>query len=168
MRKKKTPNPKRRIQVAIAVGISIIGIVIFINYFLDQTQISGQRFGDQLSQIQLDLKNETQSFDAQYTLYKSGQISKDQMIKITDNHIQVLQNILPRYDTLKAPESFIPALQLFRLSTQTQIDSDKALKDGLVAGDNTTISKSDHLLQQSFQYEMQALQSYENAKTKGS
>lgn len=168
VRKKKTPNPKRRIQAAISIGVAIIAIVILINYYLDQTKISGQRFGDQLAQIQLDLKNETESFDEKYTSYKSGEITKEQMIKIAETHIQVLKNIMPRYNILQAPESFNPALQLFILSTQTQIDSDEALKEGIMSGDNSTIAKSDHLLQQSFQYEMQALQSYENAKSKGS
>ena len=168
MRKKKAPNPKLRMQVAIAIGATIVGIVIFVNYYLDQTKLSGQRFGDQLAQIQSDLKNETLNFDAQLTQYKNGQISKDQMLKITDDHIRLVQNILPRYDELKAPELFAPSLQLFRLSTETQIESDKSLRDWIVTGDNATSAKSDQLLQQSFQYEMNALQSYENAKSKGS
>jgi len=88
-------------QVAIAIGVIIIAIVIVVNYYLDQTQLSGQRFGDQLAQIQLDLKNETQSFDAHLTQYKNGHISKDQMLNITDNHITAVQNILPRYEQLR-------------------------------------------------------------------
>lgn len=154
--------------IAIGSGIAIIATVILVNYYLDQTSLSGQRFGDQLAQIQSDLKNETLSFDAHLTQYKSGQISKDQMLKIADKHILAVQNILPRYDQLKAPESFAPALQLFRLSTETQIESDKALREWVVTGNNATSAKSDQLLQQSFQYEMNALQSYENARTKGS
>jgi len=168
VRQKKTPNPKIRMQVAIAIGVVIVGIVIFVNYYLDQTKLSGQRFGDQLAQIQLDLKNETQNFDIHLTQYKNGQISKDQMLKITDDHISAVQNILPRYEELKAPELFAPSLQLFKLSTETQIKSDKTLREWVVTGDNATSAKSDQLLQQSFQYEMNALQSYDNAKSKGS
>ena len=168
MRKKKEPNPKLRMKIAIGLGVLVIAIVILVNYYLDQTQISGQRFGDQLAQIQLDLKNEAQSLDMHLTQYKSGQISKDQMLSITDSHIIAMQNILPRYEQLKAPELFAPSLQLFKLSTETQIESDKALREWVATGDNATYAKSDQLLQQSYQYEMNALQSYENAKTKGS
>jgi hypothetical protein len=168
MRQKKAPNPKLRMQISIAIGVAIVGIVIFVNYYLDQTKLSGQRFGDQLAQIQLDLKNETQNFDMYLTQYKNGQISKDQMLKITDDHISAVQNILPRYEELKAPELFAPSLQLFKLSTETQIKSDKTLREWVVTGDNATSAKSDQLLQQSFQYEMNALQSYDNAKSKGS
>jgi hypothetical protein len=168
VRRKKVPGKSHTVPIAIGVGMTIIGIVIAINYYLDQTSISGQRFGDQLSQIQSDLKNETLSFDTHLTQYKSGQIPKDQMLKITDEHIQAMKNILSRYDQLKAPESFGPSLQLFKLSTETQIESDNALREWIITGDNATSTKSDQLLQQSFQYEMSALQSYENAKSKGS
>jgi hypothetical protein len=168
VRKKKEAKPKRIMQVAIISGIVIISIVIFVNYYLDQTKLSGQRFGDQLAQIQSDLKNETQHFDIQLTQYKNGQISKDQMLKITDDHILAVQNILPQYEKLKAPETFVPSLQLFKLSTEAQIESDKTLRNWIITGDNATSAKSDQLLQQSFQYEMNALQSYENAKSKGS
>jgi hypothetical protein len=168
VRKKKELNSKRNMQIAITGGIVIVSIIIFVNYYLDQTKLAGQRFGDQLAQIQSDLKNETQNFDTQLTQYKNGQVSKDQMLKITDNHIQAVQNILPRYDELKTPDLFVPSLQLFRMSTETQIESDKILRDWIVTGDNASSAKSDYLLQQSFQYEMNALQSYENAKSKGS
>ncbi|OLD31683.1 MAG: hypothetical protein AUI61_04430 [Thaumarchaeota archaeon 13_1_40CM_2_39_13_2] len=165
--RRKTSNPKRRLHAAIGTGIIIVGIAIFVNYYLDQAKLSGQTFGDQLAQIQADLKNETQSFDSQLTLYQEGQISKDGMLKISDNHSKIIQNILTKYDDLKPPELFIPSVQLFRLSTQTQLESDKYLREWIQTGDNSTRSKSDELLQQSFQYEMSALQSYNTAKSKG-
>ncbi len=168
MRRKKAPGKSHTMPIAIGSGVAIIAIVIIVNYYLDQTALSGQRFGDQLAQIQTDLKNETQNFDANLTQYKHGQISRDQMLQITDVHILAVKNILPRYDDLKAPELFKPSLQLFRLSTETQIESDEALRGWIATGDNATSAKSDQLLQQSFQYEMNALQSYESAKTGGS
>jgi sensor domain CHASE-containing protein len=168
VRRKKAPGKSHTVPIAIGAGITIVAIVVAINYYLDQTSISGQRFGDQLSQIQSDLKNETLSFDTQLTQYKNGQIPKDQMLKITDEHILTMKNILPKYDQLKAPESFVPSLQLFKLSTETQIESDSALREWILTGDNATRAKSDQLLQQSFQYEMNALQSYESSKSKGS
>ncbi|MHB8601458.1 MAG: hypothetical protein ACYC6W_06945 [Nitrosotalea sp.] len=168
MRRKKAPSKIPLMPIAIGSGVAIIAIVILVNYYLDQTTLSGQRFGDQLAQIQSDLKNETQSFDQHLTQYKNNQISKDQMLKITDDHILAVKNILPQYQDLKAPELFKPSLQLFELSTETQIQSDQTLRDWITTGDNATRAKSDQQLQQSFQYEMNALQSYETAKTGGS
>ncbi|MGB6463289.1 MAG: hypothetical protein WA799_01045 [Nitrosotalea sp.] len=161
----KPPNPKRRLQIAIIIGVVIIAAVIAVNYYLDQANLTGQRFGDNLAFIQSELKNETISYDANLTMYEKGQISKDQMLNITDTHIAEMQNILIKYDSLNPPEPFIASLQLFRLSTQTQLESDNLLKEWVQTGDNSTRAKSDQLLQQSFQYEMSALQSFNNAKS---
>jgi hypothetical protein len=164
-KKPRPPNPKKRLQIAIIIGVVIIAVVIAVNYYLDQANITGQRFGDNLASIQSELKNETIGFDANLTMYEKGQISKDQMLNITDAHIAVMQNILTKYDSLTPPEPFIASLQLFRLSTQTQLESDNVLKEWVQTGDNSTRAKSDQLLQQSFQYEMSALQSFNNAKS---
>lgn len=168
MRKPKKPKPKRTIQYAIALGVVIVAVTILVSYYMDQSRLAGQRFGDQLAQIQTDLKNETDGFDAKLTLYKAGQITQDSMLNITDSHLTKVQEILSRYDELKAPDIFAPSLQLFRLSTQTEIESDKYLREWVLTGDNSSMAKSDELLQQSFQYEMSALKSYGTAKSKGS
>lgn len=171
MKKKRpqaTPNPKRNLQIAIIGGVSIIVAVILINYNLDQANLSGQRFGNRLASIQSELGNETTSFDANLTMYEKGQITKDQMLNITDAHLSKMQDILARYDSLNPPEPFAPSLQLFRLSTQTQLESDNLLKQWIQTGDNSSKVKSDQLLQQSFQYEMNALQNYNSEKASNS
>jgi len=168
VKKKRLPNPKRRLYIAIVAGAIIVAIVIALSYNFDLAGLKGQKFGDDLALIQSDLKNETQNFDYQLSLYEKNQLSRSEMLNITDSHIEKMQNFLIRYDGLSPPEPFVPSLQLFRLSTQTQLESDKLLRDWIQTGDNSTRAKSDDLLQQSFQYEMNALQSFNNAKSKGS
>ncbi len=166
MKKKisRPPNPKKRTQIAIGIGVAIVIAVILVNYNLDLSNLKGQKFGNDLALIQSDLHNETASFDANLTIYEKGQMSKDQMLNITNADIAKMQSILSRYDSLSPPEPFAASLQLFRLSTQSQLDSDKMLKEWIQTGDNSTRAKSDQLLQESLQYEMNALQSYNNAK----
>jgi hypothetical protein len=165
LKKKKSPNPKRKMQLAIVAGAIIIGGVIILNYNLDQAKISGQSFGDSLAQIQNDLKNETANYDAKITLYQNGTITKQDLLQISDAHLSVLSDILSKYNKLKPPEPFAPSLELFKLSTQTQLDSDKLLKQWIQTGDNSTKIKSDQLLGQSFYYETRALDSFNKAKT---
>jgi len=167
VKKKRSPNPKKRIHIAILAGTTIIIVAIVLSYNFDQAGLKGQKFGNDLALIQSDLKNETQSFDYQLSLYEKEDISKLEMLNITDDHIKKMQNFLVRYDSLSPPEPFVPSLQLFRLSTETQLESDKLLREWVQTGDNSTRTKSDNLLQQSFQYEMNALQSFNNAKSKG-
>ena len=165
LKKKKAPNPKRKMQIAIGAGAVIISLVIVLNYNLDQVKISGQRFGDNLAQIQSDLKDETANYDVKVTQYQKGNISKDEMLQISDKHLMILNDILTKYNTLKPPEPFVPSLALFKLSTQSQIESDKFLKEWIQTGDNSTKLRSDELLGRSFEYETRALDSFNNAKT---
>ena len=150
--------------VIVAGAIIIVGVII-LNYNLDQAKISGQSFGDSLSQIQNDLKNETADYDAKIVLYQNGNITKQNILQISDAHIAILSETLLKYNKLKPPEPFAPSLELFRLSTQTQLDSDKLLKQWIETGDNSTKVRSDQLLVQSFSYETKALDSFNKAKT---
>lgn len=136
-----------------------------VQIILPELKISVGIFEEQLAQIQEDLKNETQNLDKYILQYENEQISKDQMLSIIDNHIISMQNILPRYDQLNTPQLFTPSVKLFKLSTQAQLDSDKLLKEWIMTGDNSTKVRSDQLLEQAFNYETNALQSYENAKS---
>jgi hypothetical protein len=164
LKKKKIPNPKRKMQIAIVAGVIIISLVIVLSYNLDQAKISGQRFGDNLAQIQSDLRDETANYDAKVAQYQKGNITKDEILQISDKHIIVLNDILSKYNALKTPETFVPSLELFKLSTQSQIESDKLLKDWIQTGDNSTKLRSDELLGRSFEYETRALDSFNNAK----
>jgi len=152
-------------QIAISAGVVIISLVIVLNYNLDQVKISGQKFGDNLAQIQSDLKDETANYDVKVTQYQKGNISKDEMLQISDKHLMILNDILTKYNTLKPPEPFVPSLALFKLSTQSQIESDKFLKEWIQTGDNSTKLRSDELLGRSFEYETRALDSFNKAKT---
>jgi len=165
LKKKKAPNPKRKVRMAIIAGAIIIGGVIMLNYNLDQAKISGQSFGDSLAQIQNDLKNETANYDTKITLYQNGNITKQDILQISDTHIAFLSEVLSKYNKIKPPEPFAPSLELFRLSTQAQLDSDKLLKKWIQTGDNSTKIRSDQLLEQSFYYETRALDSFSKAKT---
>ncbi len=164
MKKKKAANPKRKMQIAIVAGAIIIGVVIVLNYNLDQAKISGQRFGDNLAQIQSNLKDETTNYDSKVTQYQKGEITKDDILQISDKHLAALNGILSKYNTLKPPEPFVPSLELFKFSTQSQIESDKLLKEWIQTRDNSTKIRSNQLLGRAFEYETRALDSFNKAK----
>ncbi len=151
-------------QTTIVIGVSIIVIVIIISYNLDQAKISGQRFGDELAQIQSDLNDETKNYDSNMSQYQTGKITRDAILQISDKHLDILNNILSRYSLLRPPEAFAPSLELFKLSTESQIDSDKLLKEWIQTGENSTRVKSDQLLRHAFEYEARALNSFNTAK----
>ena len=164
MKKKPSASSKKGMYVAIAIGFVIIGSVIGISYSAEQAKISGQRFGTNLEQIQDDLKNEVSDYESKLSSWHEGKITKQEMLQISDAHLAKLENALSRYQTLIPPTSFEPSLELFKRSTETQLESDRLLKEWIETGDNSTKIRSDELIQQSFEYETSALDSFNMAK----
>ena len=162
--KKKPANSKKGTYIAIVVGAIIIVLVVAFNYYLDQAKISGERFGNNLQQIQEDLKNQVLDYESKIRMWQEGDLTKQEILKISESHLKGLENILSRYGTLLPPQAFAPSLELFKLSTQSQLESDRLLKEWIETGDSSTKIRSDEILQQSFEYETSALASYNMAK----
>jgi hypothetical protein len=162
--KKKPVNSKKGTYIAIVVGAIIIVLVVAFNYYLDQAKISGERFGNSLQQIQEDLKNQVSDYESKIRMWQEGDLTKQEILQISENHLKGLENILSRYDALLPPQAFAPSLKLFKLSTQSQLESDRLLKEWIETGDSSTKIRSDEILQQSFEYETSALASYNMAK----
>ena len=97
--------------------------------------------------------------------YQNGSITKQNILQISDKHLAVLSDILSKYNNLKPPEPFASSLELFKLSTQSQFDSDKFLKEWIQTRDSSTKIRSDQLLGQAFDYETRALDLFNKAKT---
>ncbi len=162
--KKKPTTSKKGTYVIIVVGTIIIGLVVAVNYYLDQAKISGERFGNNLQQIQEDLKSQVSDYESKIRMWQEGDLTKQEILQISENHLMELENILSRYDALLPPQAFAPSLKLFKLSTQAQLESDRLLKEWIETGDHSTKIRSDEILQQSFEYETSALVSYNMAK----
>jgi len=58
---------------------------------------------------------------------------------------------------LQIPQPFVSAVELFKLSAETQLESDKYMIEWVSTSDDTTLIRSDQLLHQSFEYEQAAL-----------
>lgn len=167
MKKKPVKPSKKGLYFAIITGVVIIGIVIAVSYYIDQAKISGQRFGNNLEQIQSDLKKTTSDYDSKYMMWNDKDLMDKEILIATDTHIVELTKIISRYDTLTPPQMFIPSVELFKRSAQSQLESIRFLKEWIETGDNSTKIRSDELMQQSFEYETSALASYNKLKNSG-
>ena len=163
-KKKSVQSSKKGLYFVIIAGVVIIGLVIGVSYYLEQAKISGQRFGTNLEQIQSDLNKQISDYESNLTIWQEGGLTKQKILEISKNHILDLEKILKRYDNLTPPQAFTSSVELFKRSTQTQIESDKLLKEWIETGDNATKIRSDQILQQSFEYETSALDSFNSAK----
>jgi hypothetical protein len=164
VKKKPVRSSKKGLYFVIAIGIVIIGLVIAVSYHVEQAKILGQRFGNNLEQIQSDLKNISSSYESKYGMWKDKDLTDKEILDATDKHIDDLAKIISRYDTLTPPQAFVPSVELFKRSTQSQLESIKLLKEWIETGDNSTKIRSDEILQQSFEYETSAIDSFNAAK----
>ncbi len=142
---------------AITVGVIIIGMSIFFVYSSDQAKERGKAFGKAIEFVQDDLRKLTHSFDSKVSMFKQGDISKWEFLEFAEKHEHGMEKIIFRYNGLQIPQPFTPAVKLFKLSAETQLQSDQYMIEWVRTGDDTAHIRSDQLLYQSFDYEQAAL-----------
>jgi len=142
---------------AILVGVIIVAMSIFFVYSSDQAKMRGEAFGKALEFIQEDLRKLTHSFDSKVSMFKQGDISKGEFLEFTEKHEREMEKIILRYDNLQTPQPFIPAVELFKLSAETQFEADKYIIEWIRTNDDTAHVRSVSLYDQSLQYEQAAL-----------
>ena len=157
-------SKKQNIVIA-SIAIIIIGVIAGYNYSVDQTKQKGLKFGNELQQIQEDVKQLQVEFNSKITQLEEGDLTQQELSEYSKTHIEKLQNAILRYDDLIPPKQFASSVELFKLSTQAQLDSDKEFIEWIKTGDDSHNIRSDSLLQESFEYEMMALGEFNAAKS---
>lgn len=147
-----------------AIAIVIVGTIIGYNYYIDQIKQKGLVFGNELEQIQDDVKKLQTSFYSKITEWEEEDITKEELLDALEEHVENYKNTIPRYDDLEPPEPYTASVELFKLSSQTQLESDIQYIEWLRTGDQEYKIRSDLQLKESFDYEMAALSEFNAAK----
>lgn len=163
--KNKTRKKKNTILYAtIIIGTIIISSTIFFSYSDEQAKIRGEAFGNSLKFIQEDLRKITHSFDNKLSMFKEGSVGKEDFLEFGQKHQIEMSRIILQYDNLQIPKSFVSAVEMFKLSAETQLESDIQMVEWVRTGNEDAYIRSDSLLQQSFQYEIAALGEFKLAQ----
>ncbi len=149
---------------SIGILVILIGIAIYYFYSAEQGQMRGLQFGNELQTIQEELKAEQAEFYSKVSMWKEDSISKEEISQISELHITRMNDIISKYGDLQIPDTFSGAVKLFKLSTESQLESDVHLISWIETDDESEKIRSDELLQQSFEYELAALTSFNDAK----
>ena len=152
------------IYAAVVIGIIIISSTIFFSYSTDQAKVRGQVFGEKLQSIQDDLKMATHTLDSKLSMFKEGNLSRIDFLEFAVKHEKEIGEIISRYNSLEIPNGFDSAVDLFKLSTETQLESDRQITEWVKTGNDAAYIRSNALLQESFEYEMAALAEYKLAQ----
>lgn len=156
---------KQKNNIIIAIGVTIIiGAIVGYNYSIDQVKQSGFNFGNQLQSIQDEVKQIQVDFNSKVTQWNEGDLSKDDLLEYGEKHTGQFKEIINKYDSLVPPEQFVPSVNLFKLSSQAQLESDVEFIEWIKTDDEAHKIRSDSMLQESFEYELAALSEYNAAK----
>jgi len=145
------------------VVVIITGIVSY-NYSAEQTRQKGFTFGNELERIQTDVKDLQNQFYSEKAQWEEGLITKDELFQYYEKHVVEFEEIISKYDNLVPPEAFESAVDLLKLSSQTQLDSDMQYIEWMRTGDESFKVRSDSQYQQALEYEMTGLVEYYSAK----
>jgi hypothetical protein len=157
-------NKNTILYAAIMIGVIIVSSTIFFSYSDEQAKIRGEAFGNSLKFIQEDLRKITHLFDNKLSMFKEGSVDKKDFLKFGQKHQIEMDRIILQYDNLQIPKSFVSAVKMFKLSAETQLESDIQMVEWVRTGNEDAYIRSDSLLQQSFQYEIAALGEFKLAQ----
>jgi len=156
-------NKIQNISIA-AIGIIIIIAIIGYNYSADQTKQQGFQFGNELAQIQIDVAELQTKFYSEKTKWDEGDISKEELLNYYEKHIVEFEKIISKYDALTTPELFESSVELFKISSETQLGSDIEYIKWITTGDESAKVRSDTQIQEAYEYENLGLVEFQLAK----
>ena len=156
-------NKIQNITIA-AIGIIIIAGIVAYNYSSEQTKQKGFQFGNDLAQIQQEVAELQAKFYSEKIQWDEGDITKEELLAYYDEHVEKFEKIISKYDNLSTPELFESSVELFRISSETQLKSDVEYIEWIETGDESAKVRSDAQIQEAYEYENLGLVEFQLAK----
>ena len=150
MKKKKIQNI-----IIVIIVILIIGLIVAYNYSVDQTKQKGLQFGIELDQIQEDVNQLQTKFYSEKTRWEEEDISKEELLEFYDEHLKEFREIISKYDELTPPELFKSSVELLKISSETQLESDLQFIEWIKTGDESAKVRSDTQFQEALDMKCQ-------------
>lgn len=163
MKKRKPKKSKSKFPIII-IGAVIVGIVVFYFYSADQAKIRGSVFGSEIQILQENIASEQNRFISTITQWEEGNITKEEMIRVGESHLDEFNKLLEKYDELQPPDAFSPSVRLLKLSLDYQIQSHELRLIWMKTGDELELIRSSELTQLSFEAEQTGLKAFNDAK----
>jgi len=157
---------KKKIQniIILSIAITIIGVIIAYNYSIDTTKQKGLQFGNELSQIENNISDIQGKFYSEKTKWIEGDISKEELLKFYEMHVNNFRETISKYDELTPPDVFQSSVALLKISAETQLESDLQFIEWVKTGDESAKIRSDTLFQESYEYQNLGLVEFQTAK----
>ena len=158
---------KTKIQniIIVVISVLIIGAIVAYNISVDQIKQKGLQFGIELENIQNDVKELQTKFYSEKIRWEEGDITKEELLQYYDKHLKNFGEIISRYDKLTPPDIFKSSVELLKLSSESQRESDSQFIEWIKTGEESAKIRSDIKIQESLEYETSGLAEFYSAKT---
>jgi len=149
--------------LVIIVGAVIIAIVIGVSFVLMTQATNSDNYVKTIQSISDQSRIFTQNYEDSIARWKDGQISKEEMLRITDRHLETLDGLITKLKNVEPPEKFRMAHDLSILSLNHELQSDQHMRNYIETGNNDEYEMSVELFQKAFDYEKQAFDEFRRA-----
>lgn len=146
------------------ITIMIISSLVGYNYSIEQKKQLGLVFGNELVIIQDNLQNYQSGFSSATNQFEEGQLSKIKLEDFAKKHFKKMDDLILQYDDLLPPESFTASVDIYKLSAESQLQSDKEYILWLQTDVKTHQIRASELFQEAFRYDTLALGEFNRAK----
>ena len=157
-------NDAQKIAIAAAIVGALVVAAAYTHHTREQVRVAGMMFGNSLLDTQDDLKAAQDALALRTRAWGAGNMTDAELLAYYADHLGRMDSIIARYSALDAPPGFGAAVRLFELSAESQRQSDAAHAEWVGSGDEASRLRSDALLQDSFEYEAEALSAFADAQ----
>ena len=147
-----------------AVAASVVGSMAGYSYSAEQARQAGFAFGNELLAIQEGVGELQSSFSSHVVRREEGDLTEREFADFAEGHFQSMGELISRYDDLEPPGTFRASVEIFKLSSESQLRSDMEYASWIRTGDDSHLVRSNALIQEAFEYEAAALGEFNRAK----
>ncbi|MFY3739741.1 MAG: hypothetical protein HMLIMOIP_000160 [Candidatus Nitrosomirales archaeon] len=156
-------DPKSKQFLVIVIGGAIIAVVIGISFVLMTQATDSENYVKSIQSISDQSRAFTQSYETSIGEWQDGEINSEEMLQITDNHLENLNGLLAKLRSMEPPEKFRLAHELSILSLSHELQSDEHMRNYIETGSDDEYDRSVEFLQKAYDYETQAFEEFSRA-----
>ena len=156
-------DPKSQQTLVAIVGAAIIAAVIGVSFVLMTQATNSENYVKTIQSISDQSRVFTKTYEDSIARWQNDQISKEEMLRITDSHLENLDKLLTKLKNVEPPEKFRIAHELSISSLSHELQSDRHMRNYIETGNDNEYEISVELLQKAFDYERQAFEEFSRA-----
>ncbi len=156
-------DPKSKQFLVIVIGSAIIATTLGISFVLMTQATESENYVKSIQIISDQSRAFTQTYENSISEWHDGEISSEEMLQITDDHLEKLDGLLAKLRSMEPPEKFRLAHELSILSLSHELQSDKHMRNYIETGSDDEYDRSVEFLQKAYDYETQAFEEFNRA-----